>query len=424
MAIHTYIQASLACLDILPGRLVNVAIHYLAMLMSEASKHTLSYASQTSGLSVSSFSRFLMGHEDLAKLGLSRQARRTLKAIAAKERRRLVPGELWTIGIIVDATLHPRSSRHIQNSQSLSHGKGFTIGHQWTNIVIVVNGRTVPLPPIPFFTKGERRRRKLKNKTEHDMVIERLTSLDLEELVGPYSSSEVVTLLDSGYDDKKIIKAIQSRGWTAVWSLKSNRSTLTNSEYQAGIHRGRRVDQLFRAVRKQAPWINIRPKANTKNRKRKYRARELTGRVAGIATDLKLVCSEKSGRTKGKRYLACTKSTATARTVVLCYEIRWRVETFHRTIKSRLGMTEAGLSSFDAISAHVHWVYCAYLLLEEMEVGSASSIEEKQRILSRQIAAAPLVETIAAIVATRTQYGGAQRAKKLAAAALESRDAA
>ena len=43
----------------------------------------------------------------------------------------LVGGTPWTIAIVIDSTLHPRSSLHVQNSQRFNHGQGFVIGYQW-----------------------------------------------------------------------------------------------------------------------------------------------------------------------------------------------------------------------------------------------------------------------------------------------------
>ena len=411
-----------SALNVVPVRLQGVSSNYVTALMSESAKHTLKYAATVMGGSVSSYSRLMTDHAGLAQQVLTRLGRRTLSCLGRKLG--MVPGTPWKIFIIVDATLHPRSSKHIQNSKSLSHGEGFIVGHQWTNLVVVIGARTVPLPPIPFWTKKELRERGFKHQTEHKRVIDYLADLDLLNLVGTYDPKEVVVMLDSGYDDKEIINAVLKRGWDAVWALKTNRGTMTEAAYQRGDRKTRRVDETFKAVRKQAPWETIRPKAKCKRERRRYRARGLTGRVKGIAHDLKLVCSEKSGRTKGRRYLACTRKSTTLAQVIRCYEIRWRVESFHRAVKSRLGMTEAGLSAFDAIQEHVQWVYCAYILLDDLEVGGANSMEDKQRAITKHLASRPFTETIRELAKTRTQFGGADRLQKLAAAAIREAEAA
>jgi hypothetical protein len=411
----------LAALEVVPTRLESVTANYVTALMSEAQKHTLKYAAGVMGGSVSNYSRLLSDHTGISKTVLTRLGRLMIRKL---ERQGLIPKTPWKIFIIVDGTPHPRSSRHVQNAKSLNHGDGFFIGHNWTNIVVVIGSRTIPLPPIPFYTKKELRERGLKHQTEHQRVIQYLTDLNLAELVGTYEPKEVVVLLDSGYDDKEIIKAVLAREWDAVWALKTNRGVFTEAAYQRGERKTRRVDATFKAVRKQAPWETIRPKAKCKRERRRYRARSLTGRVKGIAHDMKLVCSEKSGRTKGRRYLACTRKSITSARLILCYEIRWRVERFHRATKSRLGMTEAGLVHFDALHEHVHWVYCAYILLDDLEIEGAKSMEDKQRAISKQLRARPFVETVRELAKTRTQFGGAARLQHLVAAAIRDLEAA
>jgi hypothetical protein len=49
----------------------------------------------------------------------------------------------------------------------------------------------------------------------------------------------------------------------------------------------------------------------------------------------------------------------------LC-KLRCSVELFHREVKSYLGFEDAGLTRFQAIHAHVLWVYLAYLLLPQL----------------------------------------------------------
>ena len=45
-----------------------------------------------------------------------------------------------------------------------------TVGHQWTNIVLYINGQTIPLPPIAYLTRNECQRRGIEYKTEHEHI--------------------------------------------------------------------------------------------------------------------------------------------------------------------------------------------------------------------------------------------------------------
>lgn len=58
-------------------------------------------------------------------------------------------------------------------------------------------------------------------------------------------------------------------------------------------------------------------------------------------------------------------------------------------VKQHLGFEDVATSGFDSIIAHVHWVYCAYLLLFMSPPGmtaGAKSLGEKQRQLQQLLA--------------------------------------
>lgn len=136
----------------IPTRLQNVVPAYLISLMKDVGRRSITHASQCSGLAISQFSRLLSGHKELALENLNRLSRRRLTKLVPK-RKNLVTSTPWKIAIIIDATLHERSSRHLENAQRFNHGDGWVIGHQWTNIVLVINNETIPLPPLPFLTR-------------------------------------------------------------------------------------------------------------------------------------------------------------------------------------------------------------------------------------------------------------------------------
>ena len=74
-----------------------------------------------------------------------------------------------------------RSSLHVHNAQRFDHGQGFVVGHQWTNVVLTISEEIIPLPPIPFLSKNEGKRRKISYRTEHELVTEYLRQLNLNQ---------------------------------------------------------------------------------------------------------------------------------------------------------------------------------------------------------------------------------------------------
>jgi Transposase DDE domain len=400
----------------IPVRLRGVVWWYLLSLCVDGPKRTQNFAAELSKKNKSQFSRLLKEHRALATNNLTELARQ----VALKQKRTvLVAGTPWSAYVICDATLHARSSRHVQNAQSLSHGEGWVVGHQWTNIILVIADRVIPLVPIAFYSKKECKRRKIKYQTEHDRLAKYLSELNLTEYLGLHTASEVLVLMDSGYDDKRLQNLITERGWDFLTALKRNRAVKTEKEFQTKGTKARQVDTLFRAVKKQSPWETVRVKTAGGKKRRTFRARQLSGHLRGVSSAVTVVCSEKYDK-KGRRFFACSNTKVSLGAIVRTYTQRWLVELFHRTCKSNLGMEHAGVIEFDSLVSHVHWVYCAFLLLHEINAKKRESIPDCQRSLSKAVRAVPFKK----IRQLATQSGSKAKLKAQCELALRDLDAA
>ena len=51
-------------------------------------------------------------------------------------------------------------------------------------------------------------------------------------------------------------------------------------------------------------------------------------------------------------------------------------------------MQDAGVKSFDSLISHIHWVYCAYLLLHEIPGLEIKGIKKRQQWISAQLSIA------------------------------------
>ena len=126
----------------------------------------------------------------------------------------------------------------------------------------------------------------------------------------------------------------------------------------------------------------------SKRKRMEFRIRETTAYLRYVA-EIRLVCSEFKKRSDGRRkYLACSDLKATARQVIMGYRLRWKIELFHKDVKMHLGFEDVSTQSFSAVLAHVHWVYCAYILLNASPPGiplTIRSIPERQSMLKRII---------------------------------------
>lgn len=403
------------------GRLKNVVIIYVLFLMASSRKHSMQAAGVFSHSSKSRFSKFLKNHSDLAVFKLNELSKRQAKQFG-KKIRFMADGKLpWTIGILIDATLQTRSSLHSENVKRFNHGQGFVIGHQWTNIVLFVNDFLIPLLPIPFYTRSYCRKQNLKYKTEHEHLIEYIENLNLNEIVGTHNAQEVVVLADSGYDNKEIESAIARKRWKFIIALKKRRSVKTEKQYATtpksrGWHQ---VEQLFKNHR-HVKWITVfLPKSSPGKKRTEFRIRQIIGYVRYVGK-AQLICSEFKKKPRGRRkYLACNDLRAIPRQIVLGYRIRWEIEIFHKMVKMFLGFEDVATRSFKSVVSHVHWVYCAYILLHSSPPGigdQIKSIAEKQSMIEQAIDNKEISQYLQVL----SRINGAEHLKTLLRGALES----
>jgi hypothetical protein len=391
-------------------RLANVCTSYLLFLMVMTTKHSLEEAARFSGLHKSQFSKMLKAHSAVASSTLEHLSKKQAKQVAkARQKLRELP---WKIAIVVDSTLQHRASLHPENAKTFNHGQGFVVGHQWTNIVLLLNDLLIPLRPIPFYSQRYCRERKLEYRTEHDLVVEYIQQLQLEEYIGSYDPREVVVLTDSGYDNKKIQHAIAAKQWHFIIALRKTRSvksarlSLTTPKSKQWTH----IATFFRNHRR-LKWQTIRIATNgTKRKRMEFRTRDTIGYLRYVG-QVQLVCSEPRRRPEGRRkYLACNDMRVTARQIILGYRLRWTIELFHKTVKQHLGFEDVATSGFDSVISHVHWVYCAYILLSMSPPGvsaGAQSLGDKQRQLQQRLEN----QAKRRILQQLTQIGGVQRYK-------------
>ena len=139
-----------------------------------------------------------------------------------------------------------------------------------------------------------------------------------------------------------------------------------------------------------------------------FRIRQIKGYLRHVGYAL-LICSELKKRPRGrKKYLACSDLKAKARQIVIGYRMRWSIEIFHKEIKMFLGFEDVATKWFDSVISHVHWVYCAYILLNAGPFDThVRAIAEKQHRINKIIASREKSRVIQVL----TQFDGPQRYK-------------
>lgn len=400
---------------------LNVVITvYLIFLMASSRKHTLTAAARFSDSSKSRFHYFLKDNSEIAVYNLNELSKKQARQFS-KINKGLSNSNLpWDIAISVDATIQKRSSLHTQNSKRFNHGKGFVIGHQWTNIVLHINDKVIPLPPIPFYSKKYCNENRIEYQTENTRVAKYLKQLSLEDYIGPHTPERVVVLADSGYDDHKIQKTIADKNWKFIIALKSTRNVKTEKLYNTTkkSEGWESVTLTFKNNRK-IGWKPIRaPKNSGKKKWMEFRVRQIIGYLKNFGK-AQLICSQFNTKSNnGKRkHLACNDLKATPRQIVIGYRLRWAIEIFHKEIKMFLGFEEVSAKWFNSIVSHVHWVYCAYILLNSsprvFPMGM-KSMAEKQLVVDKMIEN----KGLSAVKQILTQVKGPQRLKSLIQEAL------
>jgi len=378
--------------------------------MVVTTKHSLEEAARFSGLHKSQFSKMLQAHSTVAVYTLENLSKKQAKHVAKPLH--TCKGLPWKIALIVDSTLQHRASLHPENAKRFNHGNGFVLGHQWTNIVLIINDMLIPLRPIPFYSQRYCRDHALAYQTEHDLVIDYLRQLDLVDYIGSYDPRDVVVLTDSGYDNKKIETAIANKGWKFIMALGKTRSVksatlaLTTPQSKQWCP----IATFFRNHR-WLKWQTIRITTNgTKRKRMEFRARDTIGYLRYVG-QIQLVCSELRNRPEGRRkYFACNDMRVTARQIILGYRLRWAIELFHKTVKQHLGFEDVATHGFDSVMSHVHWVYCAYILLHLSPPGVSAEVKslgDTQRQLQHVLANNEKRRVLQKL----TQIGGVQRYK-------------
>ncbi len=394
------------------SRLKKITLCFVMFLMIETRKHSLQEAARFWGMNKSQFSRFLKNHSEIAVYSLDDLSKKKAKQFS-NVLKWLAKGSLpWKIAILIDSTIQHRSSLHTDNAQRFNHGKGFVIGHQWTNIVLVINDVIIPLSPIAFHTKKYCRTNNLEYKTENVLVIEYINNLELADYIDNHNSKEVIVLADSGYDDKRIENAIVKKKWNFIIALNKTRSVKSERQ-NANTPKSKGWTHIAEFFKNQRwiKWQTVRISTNGSKKKRmEFRIRQIIGYLRHVGR-VQLICSEFKKRRNGRRkYLACNDLRVKPRQILIGYRLRWQIEIFHKEVKMFLGFEDVATKWFVSVMAHVHWVYCAYILLHSHPPGlteQITSIADKQRKIKEIID----TKEKARVIQLLTQTNGGQRYK-------------
>ena len=161
------------------------------------------------------------------------------------------------------------------------------------------------------------------------------------------AKTPVYVLFDSWYTSAKLVKWIRQQGWHVIAALKSNRTV--SGQKLTDHHRtfkGRSYDHVSLEL------------AN--KRRRTYWTRTLTGRLADVADEVRVVISQRGPGVRSPKYFLCSDTKLSAQAILTRYQLRWSQEVDYWYVKLQLGLGDFRLQSYEAIAK---WYAVVYLVL-------------------------------------------------------------
>jgi hypothetical protein len=159
----------------------------------------------------------------------------------------------------------------------------------------------------------------------------------------------VYVLFDSWYAAAKLIKWCRRRHWHVICALRSNRGL--NNIPLAQHHQRLRHKRYTRVTLTAA------------DTKRTYLVRDLNGTLNDVAGTVRVFISKRHPNDRKPRYFMSTDLSLSAHRALTWYLKRWPCEVANLYLKTRLGLGDFRLRSFEAIEKYhiTCWLALAFL---------------------------------------------------------------
>ena len=328
-------------------------------------------------------------------IALNRKTKRSLRSYLRQNKYK-------SAEIIIDATVIKRFGRSVENAKRYHSGSGLVWGHKVINIGLLLDDQFyIPLDTIPHYTEEYAAARKKRYQTEPDLVITWVREhIDgLSKCFGEYGiqKEDITFLLDAGYDCKKLQRCIIEVGCHFTMMIKKT-TCIEKLQVKNYFHRHRNLN-----------WKNIHldKTAQEKTQRRKYRIREAQNVLLSKVGIVQAICSEKQARrgSTTRRYLISSRPSDSGRDILKRYANRWKIETWHKTMKQAYGFGDCRAKKFVSLENHLKICNLAYLY----------KLEGHSRLPADGIGIAQVVAMQATVHAraTATQAEGMESLEKL-----------
>ena len=199
--------------------------------------------------------------------------------------------------------------------------------------------------------KGQRLKFRSKYRLARDMLAE------IAPLLPP--DFQVYVLFDSWYSSAKLIKYCRRQDWHVIAGLKSNRCL-----------DGKKLSQWHQELRHTRYERANVPAAD--NSQTTYFVRTLQGRLNQVPFEVCVLISKRHPRSKAPAYFLCTDLSLSAQEALVWYRDRWPTEVDNFYLKTRLGLADYQMQSFEAIEKFHAIVFLALAYLQYRLVQSSA----------------------------------------------------
>jgi hypothetical protein len=162
----------------------------------------------------------------------------------------------------------------------------------------------------------------------------------------------VYVQFDSWYASERLLKFIRRQRWHAVCALKSNRKL-----------RGQRLSQ-FAATLRHKRYTRVRVTA-ADGKQTTYYVRDAVGRLSKVPFDVRVMVSQRHPRACSRAYFLSTDLARTVVETLRGYGGRWSCEVVNFYAKTRLGLADVRVRSFEAVDRYVVAVHLAWAYVEQ-----------------------------------------------------------
>ena len=173
------------------------------------------------------------------------------------------------------------------------------------------------------------------------------------------SGWKVIVQFDSWYASKKILKFVHRQQWEITCGVKSNRKL-----------DGVRLDQHDRQLRHKL-YAHVR--VCTAERKERYYVRQIDGRMEDLPIDLRVLITKRHLGQKAPAYFASTRLDCETQAILQGYVERWSCEIVNLYLKTKLGLSDFRLWSYEGVDRYVVAVHLAWAYVERRFVEERSA---------------------------------------------------